>query len=746
MTTLPAALRNYIQRIGAEELNFRRFMIRTYRGAYYTEKVLIRITEDGEVFCSDKEHAPTKEEAIAIKAAVETANFPKATKVSARKAREAEKLGGGKDSVWYPLFDRMSGQVVMVQERTRGKDGTKIFVPWTYFSDGQWRRMEPDGALPFWKPEKARGLARIMVHEGAKAAAAADRISVDRKSTHPWAGELAAYEHWGIIGGALAPHRADYESLRREAPVEVVYVCDNDFPGKAVLQEFSRHYGGKLRGVMFDVRWPGGWDIADAMPEGLYEEGRYLGPSLEMLAKPATWATEQVFSGERGKPAVVLTRPFREEWVHSVIPEAYIHVEHSDQVYNGSEFNNAVRPFSHVQETSRLVQTDAATKSVFLKYSPGKPSGIYVDADTKRRYINTWMPTTVEREDGDAGPWLEFVERLVPGEADRRELLRWCATLVALPSRRMAYGALLISETQGVGKGTLGEKILAPLVGMANVSFPAEKEIVDSAYNYWLSHKRLAVVHEIYAGHSAKAYNELKSVITDRFVTVNRKYMASYELENWVHVLACSNSRRALQLSMDDRRWFVPALTEEKATPKYWAGLNLWLYRRGGLGIVRQWAHEYVETEGGSVEEGTDAPWTGAKKDVVEEGYSPGMELVAAFLSRVREKMNGDRVVMVDADHVKLIRRCLYDDKSNDKLERPLTIRKVAKGAGWHVGTKPIPYSLGWGNGTPSQKARMIVSDPKDINADPRDLAAAGIRPLDVAALAEEFGFMYSKM
>jgi len=747
--TLPTALRNYVNRIGAEELNFRRFMIRMWRGAYYTEKVLIRITEDGEVISSDREHAPTKEEAIAIKAAVQAANFPKATKVSVRKAREVEKDGaggGGKASTWYPLIDRTDGQVAMVQERTVGKDGTKIFVPWTYFSDGVWRKMEPDGALPFWKPEKSRGLARIMVHEGAKAAAAADAIATDRKSTHPWAGELGAYEHWGIIGGALAPHRADYEELRREAPVEVVYVCDNDFPGKAVLQEFSRHYGGKMRGVMFDVRWPGGWDIADPMPEGLYEEGRYLGPSLDMLAKPATWATEQVFSGERGKPAVVLTRPFREEWVHSVIPEAYIHVENSDQVYNAAEFNNAVRPFSHVQETSRLIQTDAATKSVFLKYSPGKPSGIYVDTDTKRRYINTWMPTTIELEEGDAGPWLEFLERLVPGEGDRRELERWCATLIAMPERRMAYGLLLISETQGVGKGTLGEKILAPLVGMANVSFPAEKEIVDSAYNYWLSHKRLAVVHEIYAGHSAKAYNELKSVITDRFVTVNRKYMASYELENWVHVLACSNSRRALQLSMDDRRWFVPALTEEKATPKYWAGLNLWLYRRGGLGIVRSWARQYVAGKGGAVEEGTDAPWTSAKKDVVEEGYSAGMELVLNFLTRLREKMNGSRILIVDLDLQKMVRRCLYDDRNSDKLERPMTIRKVARGAGWHVADRPIPYGLGWGEGTASNKARLIASHEKDANADPRELDKEGVRPVRVSTLADEMGFRYSEM
>ena len=44
----------------------------------------------------------------------------------------------------------------------------------------------------------------------------------------------------------------------------------------------------------------------------------------------------------------------------------------------------------------------------------------------------------------------------------------------------MSYGVLLVSETQGVGKSTLGEAILTPLVGEWNVSFPNEKQVTDS--------------------------------------------------------------------------------------------------------------------------------------------------------------------------------------------------------------------------------------------------------------------------
>ena len=73
-----------------------------------------------------------------------------------------------------------------------------------------------------------------MIHAGAKAAKFVTELVADKErcKRHPWGELLSFYEHWGIIGGALAPHRADYASLIREKFGEVVYVCDNDFPAR----------------------------------------------------------------------------------------------------------------------------------------------------------------------------------------------------------------------------------------------------------------------------------------------------------------------------------------------------------------------------------------------------------------------------------------------------------------------------------------------------------------------------------
>jgi len=57
------ALADYIARVGAEPRNFRRFVVKLEaREHYHYDAVIIRISKEGTIECSDEEHAPTKEE------------------------------------------------------------------------------------------------------------------------------------------------------------------------------------------------------------------------------------------------------------------------------------------------------------------------------------------------------------------------------------------------------------------------------------------------------------------------------------------------------------------------------------------------------------------------------------------------------------------------------------------------------------------------------------------------------------
>jgi hypothetical protein len=283
-------------------------------------------------------------------------------------------------------------------------------------------------------------------------------------------------------------------------------------------------------------------------------------------------------------------------------------------LWSEAVLNKMCAPLSHVQDTARLIVKSYSGRITKVCYRPDC-EGLNVTYRGSSA-INLHVPTSIKAHAGDAGPFLDFMKYMFNDEEELKHVLKWCATLIARPSIRMGYGLLLISEQQGIGKTTLGAHILAPLVGLHNTSFPGENDIT-SAFNEWVAHKRLAVISEIYSGSSWRAYHALKSVITDREVTVNQKYMRQYVVENWCHVLASSNSMRALKMENDDRRWLYPEMAEVPWPREKFDFFRAWL-TTGGLGIIKGWAEEW----GDYVAESDRAPMTARKMEMIEGSRS----------------------------------------------------------------------------------------------------------------------------
>ena len=71
------------------------------------------------------------------------------------------------------------------------------------------------------------------------------------------------------------------------------------------------------------------------------------------------------------------------------------------------------------------------------------------------------------------------------------------------------------------------------------------------------------------------------------------------------------------------------------------------------MNIIKAWAEAYVADprKRGPVSESEEAPKTKARGEIIEEGYSPGMRLVADWLDDKREdaRTSGRPVVTTDA-------------------------------------------------------------------------------------------------
>ena len=194
-----------------------------------------------------------------------------------------------------------AGKIVMLQVRTTDEKGERQFLPFTYWSDRRWRKLEPD-ALPLWGLDQLKRHAIVILHEGAKAARAMREMveaatfdQQDKFGAHPWRKELSHAAHLGWIGGAQRPRSTDWSPLKKPGVSVVYIVADNDKAGKRAAEKIARDLeapGRRVRVVVFDERFPVGFDLADPFPESLFEEqdGKrtYVGPSLTDLFEPVT--------------------------------------------------------------------------------------------------------------------------------------------------------------------------------------------------------------------------------------------------------------------------------------------------------------------------------------------------------------------------------------------------------------------------------------------------------------------------
>jgi hypothetical protein len=628
----------YLERVGAEPRSLKTAVIKEISGSYWKDLAVLRFNKDGEVSCSNQEFLPTDFEAQAIKNEFASADWPQ-IKLLNRIVNPPKQIEQADPKDVFEFRDT-ANRIVMVQVRAEIK-GQRNYLPFTYWDDDEWRMCEPDGPLPLYNAHKLKDASSVFIHEGAKAARHVQWMTEGetpeaRKALadHPWGLEMQGAVHIGWIGGAMSPYRTDWNVLHKMGVKRAYIVADNDEPGRAAVPAISRQLRIPTFMIQFTDEFPKSFDMADKFPESLFGnvdgEKNYIGPSFRDCLHPATWATDLI-PNPNGRPTPTLRDSFKNMWAYVEEADLFVCTEMPEIMRAESILNKMLAPFSHSAETSKLIVKAYRGRSARICYRPDH-KGLMVTFRGSSA-INLHVPGQIKAASGNPKPWLDFLEYMFVNKDERKQVERWCATLVARPDIRIAYGLLLVSERQGIGKTTLGAHVLAPLVGHQNVGFPSETDISNSSFNEWMANKRMVIVNEIYSGASWKAYHSLKSVITDRDVTVNQKYMRPYTIENWCHVLACSNSMRALKMENDDRRWFYPEVTEVPWTQRQFTDFRRWV-ESGGLSIIKGWAENY----GDYVQPSERAPMTDRKREMIEGSRSEAQKEAAALAECLKEK------------------------------------------------------------------------------------------------------------
>lgn len=612
------SVREYLQRIDAEPRSLLTAVVKEKQGAYWCDVAVIKFDRTGEV--SGPEHfLPTDNELMKIKSGFSEFDFP--IQQNVKRLINLPDVLKNADAANLFEFHAPDGDIIMVQLRREGKTGERNYVPYTFWSDKKWRAAEPEDKLPLWGLDQLKDHSTVFIHEGAKAARsmrkmveARTKCEKEKLTAHPWGQELSGAAHVGWIGGALSPARTDWAVLQRLGVKRAYIVSDNDAAGLSAVPAISFRLRFPTFHLQFTGEWPASFDLADEFPKKMFKKidgvSHYVGPAFKSCIQPATWATDQI-PNTKGRPTTVMRPHFKEMWQYVEEADLFVCVEMPEIVRSEAITNKMLSAFSHSNNTTQLILKNYNGRTAKICYRPDINARVVTDRSTSA--INLHIPSNIKSIAGDIEPFETYLAYMFPNEEELHEVKRWCATLIARPEVRMGYGLLLVSEAQGIGKTTLGSEILGKLVGDHNVGYPSEQTIVGSDFTDWIAHKRLVVVNEIYSGHSWKAYNSLKSFITDKDVTVNAKYQKPYIIDNWASIIAMSNSMRALRMEQDDRRWFYPEVTELRWVGNEFIHLYDWL-GSGGLSIIKYWAENF----GSYVKTSDRAPMTDRKKEMIE--------------------------------------------------------------------------------------------------------------------------------
>jgi hypothetical protein len=195
-------------------------------------------------------------------------------------------------------------------------------------------------------------------------------------------------------------------------------------------------------------------------------------------------------------------------------------------------------------------------------------------------YYNTYVPPDLKPAD----PWdkdkceLIFNHINYMFKGDRimvAHFLKWMAFTVRYPAIRIPWAPLLISSTQGVGKGRLF-LLLEHLLGKENCRqiVPSNLTETQLQFNEWMGFA-LLWIDEL--DPKWDFYDRLKPIITEPRCIINNKYGKKEHREIFCNVIMTTNHAAALRVPKQDRRIFVIDADVELLEPEYYTQVHDWI-------------------------------------------------------------------------------------------------------------------------------------------------------------------------
>lgn len=277
---------------------------------------------------------------------------------------------------------------------------------------------------------------------------------------------------------------------------------------------------------------------------------------------------------------------------------------------------------------------------------------------------NYWPGWGAEPRRGSVDLWRRLLEYMFGKDLEARTWFeRWCAWPFQNPGGKLYAASVVWGPTHGTGKSLMGYT-LGDCYGK-NFKEIGEDDLAGS-FNEWAENRQLVMGDDVAGGEYKRSTMEaLKFMITRQTLTVNAKYMPTYEVPDCINYYFTANAPDAFILEDTDRRYFVWQTPREPLGREFYEEYDAW--RKSGA-LAPAMLHHFMNLDLGDFNPRAHAMETAAKRAMILDSKGD----CAAWVHSLREspddvlRLGG---VLVNAElmaNVQLL--AIYDPEGRRKV------------------------------------------------------------------------------
>ena len=302
-----------------------------------------------------------------------------------------------------------------------------------------------------------------------------------------------------------------------------------------------------------------------------------------------------------------------------------------------------------IQTAKSWMEWPGRSKVHSMTYRPGEPE--IIDNE-----LNLWRGWGCE-PDPAAGiePWEKLLDYLFNDYPDERQWFeQWCAYPIQHPGSKLATACVLTGVTQGTGKTLIGVT-LKQIYGENGAQI--NETALHNDRNTWAVNKQFIVGDEINGTGRRSSADRLKSMITQKEMRVDQKFIPEYYIPDCVNYYFTSNHPDAFILDEHDRRYFIHEVSRSPLPTGFFDRYDEWLWHGGGPAAL--FAH-LLQVDCSGFNPNGRAPWTDAKKEMVRFSRTDVGAWVANLMDNPDDTLPNGRDLHTARDLLRWQWRCAH--------------------------------------------------------------------------------------